>query len=222
MSNLVKTDISKEDQMRSRIIGAAEQVFRTYGFHKTTVADIASALSMSPANIYRFFKSKQAIHEALTAHMLAENERELAKVVAGAGSAAERLEAFITRLQALTVERYISEQKVHDMVIAAMADNWDVIQQHIESVIEMMGSIVADGVASGEFPPQDITAATLCAHSAITPFAHPILVAECMPEGPGALEAQARLVARFIITALKAGFTPDPALVKSALGNNAS
>ncbi|MEA4855725.1 helix-turn-helix domain-containing protein, partial [Solidesulfovibrio sp.] len=40
---------------KSRIIEAAENLFREVGYSKTTVADIASALGMSPANIYRYF-----------------------------------------------------------------------------------------------------------------------------------------------------------------------
>jgi DNA-binding NarL/FixJ family response regulator len=42
----------------------AERLFRQFGYQKTTVADIAAALGMSPANIYRFFASKAAIKDA--------------------------------------------------------------------------------------------------------------------------------------------------------------
>jgi AcrR family transcriptional regulator len=214
-----KDRIDKENQTRGRILQAAEQVFRNYGFYKTNVADIAAALAMSPANIYRFYKNKQAIHEALTAHMLAEVEAELMTVAEQDTPADIRLENFITRLQALTVERYISEQKVHDMVIAAMAENWDVIQQHIDRTMLMMGKIIEDGIKQGVFPAQDVTGVVLCIHAATASFAHPTLVAECMAQGPGALEAQARLVAHFVITALRVGFMPDPALVAAALGS---
>ena len=33
------------------------------GYHRTSVADIAAKLGMSPANIYRFFPSRDAINE---------------------------------------------------------------------------------------------------------------------------------------------------------------
>jgi len=38
---------------------------REIGYQKTTVADIAKVLRMSPANVYRFFDSKKAIHEGV-------------------------------------------------------------------------------------------------------------------------------------------------------------
>ena len=42
----------------------AERLFREIGYQKTTVADIAKELRMSPANVYRFFDSKKAIPRA--------------------------------------------------------------------------------------------------------------------------------------------------------------
>ena len=38
----------------------ADELFRQFGFGKTTVAE----LGMSPANIYKFFSSKEAIIQA--------------------------------------------------------------------------------------------------------------------------------------------------------------
>src|SRR5690606_40119800 len=54
-----------------RILEAGERLFRHYGYSKTTVADIARDLGMSPANIYRFFASKVEIHQAICGRMLA-------------------------------------------------------------------------------------------------------------------------------------------------------
>jgi AcrR family transcriptional regulator len=51
------------DEVRARILDVAEKHFRRAGYHKTSVADIASELGMSPANVYRFFPSRDAINE---------------------------------------------------------------------------------------------------------------------------------------------------------------
>jgi AcrR family transcriptional regulator len=48
----------KPDDTRERIMETAETLFRRLGYSKTAVADIASELGMSPANVYRFFPSK--------------------------------------------------------------------------------------------------------------------------------------------------------------------
>ena len=54
-----------EPDTRERILVVAERLFRQIGYQKTTVADIAKELRMSPANVYRFFDSKKAIHEGV-------------------------------------------------------------------------------------------------------------------------------------------------------------
>ncbi|HET7714600.1 MAG TPA: TetR family transcriptional regulator, partial [Bauldia sp.] len=41
------------EETRARIVETAEGLFRRLGFAKTTVADIAAELGMSPANVYR-------------------------------------------------------------------------------------------------------------------------------------------------------------------------
>jgi len=53
------------ESMRARILEVAEEHFRPMGHHKTSVADIASELGMSRANVYRFFPSRDAIKESI-------------------------------------------------------------------------------------------------------------------------------------------------------------
>ena len=52
----------KEKDPRQQIVETAERLFREIGFQKTTVADIARELHMSPANVYRFFSAKSEIN----------------------------------------------------------------------------------------------------------------------------------------------------------------
>ena len=44
-----------EQDTRERILAMAERLFREIGYQKTTVADIAKELRVSPAGVYRFF-----------------------------------------------------------------------------------------------------------------------------------------------------------------------
>jgi hypothetical protein len=53
MNRPVRTG-NDSDEARARILEVAEEHFRRVGYHRTSVADIAAELGMSPANIYRF------------------------------------------------------------------------------------------------------------------------------------------------------------------------
>ena len=58
---------SKEKDTSKLIVDAAERLFRQIGFQKTTVADIARELHMSPANVYRYFAAKSEIGDGRAA-----------------------------------------------------------------------------------------------------------------------------------------------------------
>src|SRR4051812_9894853 len=108
-------DATRRDNV-SRILDAAERLFKHYGYTKTNVADIARDLGMSPANIYRFFSSKSEIHQALCRRMLATSYDAALLIVDGKGSACERLMQFTLGLFQFTLETMLDEKKVHEMV----------------------------------------------------------------------------------------------------------
>src|ERR1700724_469919 len=82
---------SKEKDTHKLIVEVAERLFRQIGFQKTTVADIARELRMSPANVYRFFGAKSEINAAVCMDLLGKIEAEAAKSAASRGTAAQRI-----------------------------------------------------------------------------------------------------------------------------------
>src|SRR4030081_3722521 len=150
MNSLVKT---KPEDTRDRIMETAETLFRRLGFAKTTVADIAGELKMSPANVYRFFSSKNAIIEAICQRCLGELEEKAWTVARSRGSAAERIERLVVEILAYHKENHLIDQRVNDMVLAAIELSWGAIRAHKEHMRMIFESILRDGVETGEFEP---------------------------------------------------------------------
>lgn len=48
-------------EIREAILTAAQTRLLRFGYHKTTMAEIANEAGMSAANLYRYFKNKQDI-----------------------------------------------------------------------------------------------------------------------------------------------------------------
>jgi len=169
----------KDVETRARIVETAEKLFREIGFQKTTVADIARELRMSPANVYRFFGSKAEINGAVARDLLNAIIEASTAIVEGPGSAGERLRALIRNNEKMNAERFIGERKLHEMVEVALNDDWPIVIEYVQTMRMLMGRLVADGVASGEFAPIDpaqgaalIQASTIC-------YCHPRLMVEC-------------------------------------------
>jgi AcrR family transcriptional regulator len=65
---------------RDRILQAAMNRIKHYGYGKTTMAEIAADCDMSPGNIYRFFEAKIDIAEAMARKHYAEEHAAMAQV----------------------------------------------------------------------------------------------------------------------------------------------
>jgi AcrR family transcriptional regulator len=188
------------DETRARIVSEAERLFRHYGYTKTTVADIAGACAMSPANVYRFFSSKLEINNAICCAIISEFEVRMRQIADMDAPASDRLSMLIEALAANTAEMLSHDRKVHDMVAVAMEENWGAVQHHLKFTLALIAGIIASGIEKGEFKPQDPDQAARCAHFALVGFKHPVVAAQCggtpgMPTPAG--------MAEFILSALR-------------------
>ncbi len=157
----------------------AERLFREIGYQKTTVADIAKVLRMSPANVYRFFDSKKAIHEGVARGLMGEVEDAAQAIASGPEPAARRLRELMTTIHRMNSERYVGNSKLHEMVEIAMQESWDVCVAHMERITGTIAEVIASGAASGEFEAPDVPLAALCSCTAMMRFFHPQMIAQC-------------------------------------------
>jgi len=187
---------------RCRILATAERFFREIGYQKTTVADIAKTLRMSPANVYRFFDSKKAINEAVVARIIGEVEARIAAIADRPGLSAEtRLREIIVFLHRDAVGRFTGHPRMHEMIEAAMSESWNVCRHHVDRITAVLERVIADGAGRGEFAVEDPALTARCVHTAIVRFCHPVLVVQCPEDFVPALDA----MIAFLMGALRAG-----------------
>jgi AcrR family transcriptional regulator len=191
---------SSEADTRERILIAAERLCRQMGSQKTTVGDIAKALRMSPANVYRFFESKKAINEGVARRLMGEVETAAEAIAAKPVSAAVRLRELMRAVHQMNAERYVDNEKLHEMVKAAMEESWNVCDAHFMHITALIGKVIAEGAASGEFYAPDAELAAKCATTAMVRFFHPQMIAEFAKKIGPTIDEQVD----FILAALKA------------------
>ncbi|WP_018237117.1 TetR family transcriptional regulator [Ensifer sp. BR816] len=172
-------DTTRQENI-ARILEAAERLFRHYGYTKTNVADIARDLGMSPANIYRFFSSKTQIHQALCARMLEASYQQAYEISRLPVSATERLRRYVLAQHRMTVETMLDQQKVHEMVVVAIEQEWHVIEKHLDRIDRLLAGVIAEGIEAGEFAEQEPEVAARCFGASIVTLCHPQIVAQCL------------------------------------------
>jgi AcrR family transcriptional regulator len=192
-----------EPDTRERILVAAERLFRELGYQKTTVGDIAKALRMSPANVYRFFDSKKAIHEGVARILMGEVEEAARAILVKPGPATPRLRELLTTIHRMNSERYVGDSKLHEMVEIAMEESWEVCMAHMQTLVEAIGGVIAQGVASGEFETTDVSLAAMCTCQAMIGYFHPQMIAQAMNK-PGKPHAEIDQMIDFLLTGLAA------------------
>jgi AcrR family transcriptional regulator len=192
---------TKPDDTRARIMATAEALFRRLGFAKTTVADIAAELDMSPANVYRFFASKDAIVEAFCKRCLSEVEEKAWAVARSKAPAAQRMERLILEILNYHKENLVTEQRVNELVVAAIEHSWDAIRAHKQIMQNVAELILRDGIEAGEFEPVDPRGTAELIMRSVVVFTHPLLVGQCLEEGQD-LETEARASVRFLLRAI--------------------
>jgi AcrR family transcriptional regulator len=192
-----------ETDTRERILVVAERLFRELGYQKTTVGDIAKALRMSPANVYRFFDSKKAIHEGVARVLMGEVEDVARAILVKPGPAMPRLRELLTTIHRMNSERYVGDSKLHEMVEVAMEESWEVCMAHMQTIVEAIGGVIAQGVASGEFEATDVPLAAMCTCQAMVGYFHPQMIAQAMNK-PGKPHAEIEQMIDFLLAGLAA------------------
>lgn len=136
---------------RDEIINAAARHFSRYGYRKTSVADLAREIGVTPAYIYRFFESKQAIGEAICAKTLGIIDVRLDAIAEQDAPASERLRrAFSAYLEA-SLDLSFNDKKLHETVIIALREHWSPLKAHHHHTAGVFRRILKDGREDGEF-----------------------------------------------------------------------
>lgn len=161
---------------RDRILMAAMNRIKHYGYGKTTMAEIAADCDMSPGNIYRFFEAKIDIAEGMARKHYAEEHAAMAAV-------ARRKE-------------WSADRKLKEVLLRKMRDNFRMFEDHskILEVAEVLSrerplffnelmaqervilrAVLDEGVAAGLFAAIDTEFTAEMIQSATVKFSLPQL-----------------------------------------------
>lgn len=140
-----------EHDRRVQILDAANEYFRRYGYAKTTVADLAKAIGLSTAYIYKFFDSKQAIGEAVVRQVLGRVADELRQIAHSSKAPGTRLRLIYETAAKRGAENCFHERKIHDLAVIACSEKWRAVRDHQSALGEIIRELLTEGRKSGDF-----------------------------------------------------------------------
>lgn len=196
-----------DDPTRQRILHAAKANLRRFGADKTTVVDIARDLGMSHSNVYRFFRTKAELLDAIVDEWLAEEAALRDRLVTQPGPTGERLERLLLALLARKRAKLTDDAELSALYQRVLDERPD-SGQRLETITRAaFERIIADGVGSGELADVDVPAAARVIKYAVAAFFSPAFVRQMLVD-PATTEGVVRDLLRTIVAGFANRDTP--------------
>jgi len=162
------------DSVETRIIEIARAHLRRFGAARTTIVGVAREAGMTHANVYRYFASKSALYEEITASWLRPIEARLRQAAEGADPAPDKLENMLMTVHRAYRHKLESDPALFDLLIDALTQGRASAQRHRARVQSEIQRVLEEGVASGAFALADRRRAMSLIFDASHRFIHPV------------------------------------------------
>jgi AcrR family transcriptional regulator len=147
---------SPETLTAERILEATEEVLRRHGPAKATVVDVARALGVSHGSVYRHFRTKAALREAVTKRWLDRTSEALSGIVAAEDRDPEyRLRAWLAALFDAKRHKAGDDPELFATYTVLTEENVEAVGEHIADLTGQLTRIVQAGVDAGTFAATD-------------------------------------------------------------------
>jgi AcrR family transcriptional regulator len=145
----------QQDLKKEKILEAAYEQFLHYGYSKTTMNEIAGALSMSKALLYYYFPDKSELYIAVTRKLATEYLKTIEDKIAQITDLKEAFVFQIDNHHDFIVKNYnffdfirLNEQNLPDTI-------WDIVDQIRQTEMDLLGNAIISEATRGKIKPVD-------------------------------------------------------------------
>ena len=163
---------------RDRILSTAEEVIRRFGPAKATVVDVARALGVSHAAVYRHVASKAELRDLVVGRWVEATMTPLRAIATLTAPAPERLRRLFDTLIAVKRQRAADDPELFAAYRTLAAGAKSVAAAHVDELVELVAMVIRSGVEEGTFRTVDPVAAGRAVLIATSRFHHPAHAAE--------------------------------------------
>ncbi|MDH6519204.1 AcrR family transcriptional regulator [Streptomyces sp. SAI-208] len=175
-----------------RILEATEEVLRRHGPAKATVVDVARALGVSHGSVYRHFRTKAALREAVTKRWLDRATGMLAEIAAQDRDPEARLRDWLAALFEAKRRKAGDDPELFATYTVLTGENVTAVIEHLTELTGQLTRVVQDGIDAGTFTVPDPAVAALAVFQATGRFHDPCYAGEW--EQPGVQQEFTALV----------------------------
>lgn len=163
-----------EKPVQQQVVKAARERFLTFGYGKTTMAEIASDTGMSAANLYRHFENKQDIGAACAEVCICEMLAALEEIVSNSsGNVQTRLESLVLAMLAETQQAVRENPSVNQIVDIVVLKQPAILFRKFAAEQALIASVLQEGCDKNEIRLKDVQTTAKTVHAATAIFRLP-------------------------------------------------
>jgi TetR/AcrR family transcriptional regulator len=143
-------------QTRAGILTAAESVFAQNGFAGARTEAIAERSGVTKAMLYYYFRSKEAIYEAVVEEQFGEFNRKAIELLAGPGAPADLLLRYVELHFDWITTRHRHAQLYHQLMTSGDRLVKRLVSRHFSERATALGALLKRGMENGVFRKADV------------------------------------------------------------------
>ena len=136
------------EETREAILATSERLFRERGFSAVSIADIAAALEMSPANVFKHFKSKVVLGRAI-AYRLGRRIAERSSIENPDDPPDKRLTIFLARMARAHLHEKTENQYLFEMIPLVFEQPEKGGRMYRRLLEEKLAALIAEAMEAG-------------------------------------------------------------------------
>lgn len=136
---------------RAQLIDLVIELIEERGSTNITVTELAARASMSPANLYRYFESKEALIEAVAGRWFQPKVTIMEEVVASDLPPRRKMYEFFARRFALMRGEWERDPVAFSSYVELGKENFELVRSYIDLGDHYLSEIIGEAMADGHF-----------------------------------------------------------------------
>lgn len=165
----------KAEDTRAEILDMAERVFTERGIAGSSIAHVAQALGMSPANVFKHFHSKVALADAICQRSI-ENMAAQLQALNVEEPAPDRLRSVAHQLMAMHLAAFKTAPYMIEMLLILSETEMASGARYGEMIEGLFAGLIRHGIESNIYYCRDIPARSRAVAAAFVTILHPVFL----------------------------------------------
>ena len=165
-----------KDDTREAILAAAKGLFMRYGPVKTSMADIARELRMSPPNLYNFYPSRDAILEAIGTRELIKLQQDITDAITRTSGDWARIAVMFMSTARHMHDKLGNEKDILQLQALEKKNSWKFVENFYAFLRRTAESVLQDAIDAGRLDHDDPSGAISALFDCMISAWDPVLI----------------------------------------------